>query len=81
MCCQPIFKNGWMNPDKLIFTEKDSSVYPPARLGHYMKEMSELKQLSVIYNSVAPPNFDFVESVKDIYKKSRYHVVSDFTIT
>lgn len=74
-------KNGWIDPDKPIFTKKDSSVDAPVRLGHYMKEMNELKQLSVIYNSVQPPNFDFVESVRDIYKKSRYHVVSDFKIT
>lgn len=73
-------KNGWINPDKPIFTEKDSRVDSPVRLGHYMKEMNELKQLSVIYNSVPLPNFDFVESVRDIYKKSRYHVVSDFKI-
>lgn len=78
----PVYlKNGWINPDKPIFTEKQGKVDPPARLGHYMKEMNELKQLSAIYNSVQPSNFDFVASVRDIYKKSRYHVVSDFKIT
>lgn len=78
----PVYlKNGWINPDKPIFTEKHSKVDPPARLGHYMREMSELKQLSTIYNSVQPPNFDFIESVRDIYKKNRYSVVSDFKFT
>jgi RNA polymerase sigma factor (sigma-70 family) len=73
-------KSGWIDPDRPVFTEKHGSVDPPASLGHYMKEMNELKQLSAIYHSVPPSNFDFVESVRDIYKKSRYHVVSDFKI-
>jgi len=33
--------------------------------------MDELKKLSFIYNSIPPSDFDFVDTVKDIYQKKK----------
>jgi len=73
-------KNGWINPDKPMFTDKHGDVEPPAQLGLYMQEMHELKQLSIIYHSLPPSKFDFVDAVKDIYQNSRYRIISDSRI-
>jgi len=39
--------------------------------------VDELKQLSAIYNSVTPSNFDFVDVVKNIYRNGQYRIISD----
>jgi RNA polymerase sigma factor (sigma-70 family) len=74
-------KGGWINPDKPVFTDKNAKVDPPELLGHYMQEMEELKQLSAIYNSLPAAKFDFVQAVRDIYKKNRYRIITDPRVT
>jgi hypothetical protein len=53
----------------------------PTKLGRYLKEVDELKQISAIYKSVTPSNFDFVDVVKNIYKNDQYRIISDPQIT
>jgi len=43
----------------------------------YLKEIDELKQLSVIYNSVQPSDFDFVDVLKNIYESNQFRIISD----
>lgn len=70
-------KNGWIDPNKPAFVKKFGHAEPPTRLGHYLRELDELKQISAIYNSVSPSNFDFVGVLKDIFKNSRYRIFTD----
>ncbi|MBW1666982.1 MAG: RNA polymerase sigma factor [Deltaproteobacteria bacterium] len=70
-------QKGWIDPNKPIFVSKNSNVESPTKLGTYLKELDELKQISAIYRSVTPPNFDFVEVVKNIYKNDQYRIISD----
>ena len=74
-------KNGWIDPNKPAFVAKSSNVDLPTSLGRYLKELDEMKQISTIYNSVSPSNFNFVDVVKNIYVKNRYRVISDPQIT
>ena len=70
-------QSGWIDPDKPIFVSKDEKVEPPARLGRYLREIDELKQLSVVYNSVQPSDFDFVDALKNIYASNQFRIISD----
>ena len=70
-------QKGWINPDKPIFAPKRGIEETAARLGRYLKEMDELKQLSVVYNSIQPSGFDFVGVVKSIYNNNQYRIFSD----
>ncbi len=70
-------EKGWIDPDKPIFVSKHSNVESPIKLGRYLKEVDELKQISAIYKSVTPSNFDFVDVVKNIYKNDQYRIISD----
>jgi len=51
------------------------------KLGRYLKEMDELKQIRAIYNSVQPSEFDFVDVVKSIYQSNQYRILSDPQLT
>lgn len=42
-----------------------------------LEEIDELKQLSVIYNSVQPSDFDFVDALKNIYESNQFRIISD----
>ncbi len=68
---------GWIKPDKPRFIPKntDGDVY--LKTGKYLKEMDDLKKLSFIYNSIPPFDFDFIDTVKDIYQNKRYQITSD----
>ena len=70
-------KKGWIHPDKPIFVQKNSDGQAHVKLGNYLKEMDELKKISIIYNSISPPSFDFVDTVKDIYQNEQYRITSD----
>jgi RNA polymerase sigma factor (sigma-70 family) len=74
-------EKGWINPDKPIFVSKHGKVASPTKLGRYLKEVDELRQISAIYKSVTPTNFDFVDAVKNIYKNDNYRIISDPQIT
>ncbi|UCE55889.1 MAG: hypothetical protein JSV31_10710, partial [Desulfobacterales bacterium] len=74
-------EKGWIDPDKPIFVSKHGNVESPTKLGRYLKEVDELKQISAIYKSVTPSNFDFVDVVKNIYKNDQYRIISDPQIT
>ncbi len=77
-CILPAYlKNGWINPDKPMFTSTHGKEEEPARLGAYLQEMDELNKLSALYRSVAPPGPDFVAVVKKIYEDKRYRIISD----
>ena len=45
-----------------------------------LAEIDEHKQLSVIYNSVQPSEFDFVDVLKNIYESNQYRIISDSQI-
>ena len=78
----PVYlQKGWINPDKPIFVPKHGNGQSATKLGRYLEEMDELKQLSAIYNSVQPSGFDFVDVVKNIYKSNQYRIFSDPQIT
>jgi RNA polymerase sigma factor (sigma-70 family) len=68
---------GWIDPNKPMFVSKDGNLESATKLGRYIKEMDELKQLSAIYKSVTPPNIEFVDVVKNIYRKNEYRIISD----
>jgi hypothetical protein len=51
------------------------------KLGRYLREMDELKQISAVYNSAQPSEFDFVDVVKNIYQNNQYRILSDPQIT
>jgi len=70
-------KKGWIDPDKPIFVSKHGNVESPVKLGRYLKELDELKQISALYKSVSPSNFDFVDVVKDLCINDRYRIISD----
>jgi RNA polymerase sigma factor (sigma-70 family) len=70
-------QSGWINPEQPIFVSKNEEAEPPARLGKYLKEIDELKRLSVIYNSVQPADFDFVDALKNIYESKQFRIISD----
>jgi RNA polymerase sigma factor (sigma-70 family) len=70
-------QRGWIDPEKPIFVSKNEAVEPPARLGKYLKEIDELKRLSVVYNSVQPSDFDFVDALKNIYESDQFRIISD----
>lgn len=70
-------EKGWINPDKPIFVPKQGNEELAVRLGRYLTEMDELKQLSAVYNSVQPSDFDFVGVVKNIYHNNQYRIFSD----
>jgi RNA polymerase sigma factor (sigma-70 family) len=74
-------EKGWIDPDKPIFVSKRGNVESPTKLGKYLKEVDELKQISVIYKSVTPSSFDFVDIVKNICKNNQYRIISDPQIT
>ena len=70
-------QKGWIDPDRPIFISKKSEGETQVKLGSYMKEMDELKKLSFIYNSIPPSDFDFVDTVKNIYKNKQFRITSD----
>jgi RNA polymerase sigma factor (sigma-70 family) len=70
-------KKGWIDPDRPIFIPKNSDEKSPLKLGSYLKEMDELKKLSFIYNAIPPSDFDFVDTVKEIYQNKQYRITSD----
>ena len=70
-------KKGWIDPDKPIFVPKKSDGEAPIKLGSYLMELDELKKLSLIYNSIPPSDFDFVDTVKEIYQNEQYRITSD----
>lgn len=70
-------KKGWIDPDRPIFVSKASDGEVSVKLGTYLKELDELKKLSLIYNSVPPSDFDFVDTVKEIYQNEEYRITSD----
>lgn len=74
-------EKGWIDPDKPVFVSKGGAVESPTKLGRYLKELDELKQISAIYQSATPSNFDFVDVVKNIYKTDQYRIISDSRIS
>ena len=70
-------QKGWINPDKPVFMPKQGTEESATRLGIYLKELDELKQLSAVYNSIQPSDFDFVGVLKNIYNNNRYRILSD----
>ena len=70
-------QSGWIDPEKPIFVSKKATAESTDRLGSYLKEIDELKQLSAIYNSVQPSEFDFVDVLKNIYESNQYRIISD----
>jgi len=70
-------KQGWIHPDKPMFSEKHGAKEEHARLGDYLREMDELGQLTALYRSVAPSSLDFVAMVKEIYDDRRYRILAD----
>lgn len=42
-----------------------------------LEEINELKQLSVVYNSVQPSDFDFVDALKNIYESKQFRIITD----
>jgi len=70
-------KKGWIDPNRPIFIPKNSDGEAQVKLGSYIKEMDELKKISFIYNSIPPSNFDFVDTVKEIYQNKQYRITSD----
>ncbi len=70
-------QKGWIDPDRPIFISEKSEGEKQVKLGSYMKEMDELKKLSFIYNSIPPSDFDFVDTVKNIYKNKQFRITSD----
>lgn len=68
-------EKGWIEPDKPIFTNKKNHDGSMNRLGHYLKELDELKQLSVLYRSVEPSNFDFIRVLKNMYQNNQYRII------
>lgn len=74
-------EKGWIDPDKPVFVPKHGNVESPIKLGRYLKELDELRQISALYRSVSPSDFDFVDVVKNIYKNDQYRIISDHQIT
>ena len=74
-------QKGWVDPDKPVFIPKHGDGESNTKLGRYLKEMDELKQISAIYNSVQPSEFDFVDVVKSIYQNNQYRILSDPQLT
>ena len=70
-------QKGWINPDKPIFVPKHGNIDSTTRLGTYLKEMDELKQISAVYNSIQPSDFDFVDAIRNIYNNNQYRILSD----
>jgi RNA polymerase sigma factor (sigma-70 family) len=70
-------QKSWINPDKPIFVPRQGTEESATRLGRYLKELDELKQLSTVYNSIQPSDFDFVGVVKGIYNNNQYRIFSD----
>jgi RNA polymerase sigma factor (sigma-70 family) len=83
--CSSIFpaylKKGWINPDKPMFVARHGDVGPPTKLGEYLSELDELKQLSALYTSAQPSNIDFVSVVRRLYSNDRYRILADPQIT
>jgi len=74
-------QKGWIDPDKPVFVSKHGDEESNTRLGRYLKEMDELKQISAVYNSVKPSEIDFVDVVKNIYQNNQYRILSDPQLT
>ena len=74
-------QKGWIDPDKPVFVPKHGDEESNTKLGRYLKEMDELKQIRAIYNSVQPSEFDFVDVVKSIYQSNQYRILSDPQLT
>lgn len=70
-------QKGWIDPDKPVFVPKHGDGESNTKLGRYLKEMDELKQISAVYNSVQPSDIDFVDVVKNIYQNNQYRILSD----
>ena len=70
-------QKGWIHPDKPIFVPQQGTEESATRLGRYLEELDELKQLSAVYNSIRPSDFDFVGVLKNIYNNNRYRILSD----
>lgn len=70
-------QKGWIHPDKPIFVPKQGTEESATSLGRYLTELDELKQLSAVYNSMRPSDFDFVGVLKNIYNNNRYRILSD----
>ncbi|MCB2148966.1 MAG: RNA polymerase sigma factor [Deltaproteobacteria bacterium] len=77
-CILPAYlENGWIHPDRPMFTDQHDTDEEPARLGEYLREMDELGQLSALYRSVSPSSPDFVARVKRIYDDQHYRILAD----
>jgi hypothetical protein len=74
-------QKGWVDPDKPVFISKHGDGESNTKLGRYLREMDELKQISAVYNSVQPSDFDFVDVVKSIYQNNQYRILSDPQLT
>jgi len=70
-------QKGWINPDKPMFVPKHGNEESATRLGKYLKEMDELKQISAVYNSIRPSDFDFVDVIRNIYNTNQYRIFTD----
>jgi RNA polymerase sigma factor (sigma-70 family) len=70
-------KEGWIDPDKLLFVSSPDGVESPTNLKHYLKELDELERISAIYKSVPPTGFDFVGFFKNLHKDGHYRIISD----
>ena len=69
-------QEGWIDPEKPIFVEKDGEVEPPIKLKHYLRELDELSRISAFYKSMEP-SFDFIHFVKNLNENGKYRIISN----
>jgi RNA polymerase sigma factor (sigma-70 family) len=70
-------EKGWINPEKPMFVDVLGDAAQPVRIGEYLSELDELKQLSALYNSSQPSTIDFVSTIKKLYSTDRFRIMSD----
>ena len=74
-------KEGWIDPDKLLFVCKSDEGESPIALKHYLKELDELERISAIYKSLPISDFNFISFLRNLPNSDQYRIISDPQIT
>ncbi len=72
-------RQGWLNPERLLFVSREEGAKEPARLRDYMRELDELARVAAMFNAMPGTNspVDFAAQVRDILAAGEYRVFSD----
>ena len=72
-------RQGWLNPERLLFVSPDQPGEEPTALREYMRELDELGRLSAMFNAMprSQSPVDFASQVRNILAAGEYRILAD----